>query len=52
MAQSTAEVEYVSACEACMEGQGLRNKFLLQVFANVNPIFRMGIDGKESYIQP
>ncbi|GMF18399.1 unnamed protein product [Phytophthora fragariaefolia] len=25
--QSTAEAEYVAACEACMEGQGLRNVF-------------------------
>ncbi|KAG3063695.1 hypothetical protein PI124_g22600 [Phytophthora idaei] len=31
VAQSTAEAEYVAACEACMEGPGLRN-VLIEVF--------------------
>ena len=38
--QSTAEAEYVSACEACMEGQGLRN-VLIQVF----PTMEINVSG-------
>ncbi|POM59370.1 Integrase catalytic core protein [Phytophthora palmivora] len=34
VAQSTAEAEYVAVCEACMEGQGLRN-MLIQVFSRL-----------------
>ena len=32
-----------------MEVQGLRN-YLLQVFSNVKPIFRMGIDNQAAYV--
>nr|CCA21002.1 copiatype polyprotein putative [Albugo laibachii Nc14] len=49
VAQSTAEAEYVAACEACMGGQGLRN-ILLQVFADVKYIFRIGIDNQAAYV--
>ena len=49
VAQSTAEAEYVAACEACMEVQGLRN-VLLQVFSNIKPILRMGIENRAAYV--
>ncbi|KAG6614430.1 Integrase catalytic core protein [Phytophthora cinnamomi] len=38
VAQSTAEAEYVAVCEACMEGQGLRN-MLIQVFPDLESSF-------------
>lgn len=49
VAQSTAEAEYVAACEACMEGQGLRN-ILTQVFPDLVTKVRMGIDNQAAYV--
>ncbi|GMF43837.1 unnamed protein product [Phytophthora fragariaefolia] len=49
VAPSTAEAEYVAACEACMEGQGLRN-VLTEVFPMVKTEFRLGIDNQAVFV--
>ena len=49
VAQSTAEAEYVAACEACMEGQGLRN-VLIQVFPEMETNISMGIDNQAAFV--
>ncbi|OWZ21390.1 Integrase, catalytic core protein [Phytophthora megakarya] len=48
VAQSTAEAEYVAACEACMEGQWLRN-MLIPVFPDLETKVRMGINNQAAY---
>ncbi|OWZ05055.1 hypothetical protein PHMEG_00022927 [Phytophthora megakarya] len=42
VAQSTAEAEYVAACEACMEGRELVNKIYVQ--------FNLGIDSQSASV--
>ncbi|OWZ09604.1 Copia type Polyprotein [Phytophthora megakarya] len=49
VAQSTAEAEYVAACEACMEGQGLRN-VLIEVFSQMATRFQLGIDNQAAFV--
>ncbi|GMF55152.1 unnamed protein product [Phytophthora fragariaefolia] len=49
VAQSTAEAEYVAACEACMEGQGLRN-VLIEVFSMMKTENRLGIDNQAAFV--
>ena len=49
MAKSTAEAEYVAACEACMEGQGLR-KLLIEVFSDMDTKYRLGIDNQAAFV--
>ncbi|RMX62449.1 hypothetical protein DD238_008264 [Peronospora effusa] len=49
VAQITVEAEYVAACEACMEGQGLRN-VLIQVFLEMETKIRMGIDNQAAFV--
>ena len=49
VAQSTAEVEYVAACDACMEDQGLRS-ILIQVLPEMQVTFRMCIDNQDAYV--
>lgn len=49
VAQSPAEAEYVAACEACMDGQGLRN-VLIEVFPQLETKFRMGIDNQAAFV--
>ncbi|POM75488.1 mitochondrial protein [Phytophthora palmivora] len=49
VAQSTAEAEYVAACEACMDGQGLRN-VLIEVFPELETKLRMGIDNQAAFV--
>ncbi|POM81641.1 Copiatype Polyprotein [Phytophthora palmivora] len=48
VAQSTTEAEYVEACEACMEGQGLRN-MLIQIFPDLKTDCRMGRDNQSAF---
>ncbi|CAI5723245.1 unnamed protein product [Peronospora destructor] len=47
--QSTAEAEYVAACEACMEGQGLRT-LLIEVFSYLAINYRLGIDNQAAFV--
>ncbi|GMF35188.1 unnamed protein product [Phytophthora fragariaefolia] len=49
VAQSTAEAEYVAACEACMKGQGLRN-VLIEVFSMMKTENRLGIDNQAAFV--
>ncbi|KAG3012430.1 hypothetical protein PC121_g15203 [Phytophthora cactorum] len=49
VAQSTAEAEYVAACEACMEGQGLRN-VLIEVFPEMKTQLRQCIDNQAAFV--
>lgn len=49
MAQSTAEAEYAAACEACIEGQGLRN-LLIEVFSHMATNYRLGIDNQAAFV--
>ncbi|KAE8981056.1 hypothetical protein PF011_g22184 [Phytophthora fragariae] len=49
VAQSTAEAEYVAACEACMEAQGLRN-VLIEVFPEMTTKLRQGIDNQAAFV--
>ena len=46
ISQSTAEAEYVAACEACMKGQGLRN-ISIEVFPELPVYFTLG---KDAYV--
>ena len=49
VAQSTAEAEYVAACEACMEGQGLRD-VLIEVLPELETKIRMSIDNQAAFV--
>ncbi|GMF45058.1 unnamed protein product [Phytophthora fragariaefolia] len=49
VAQSTAEAEYVADCEACMEGQGLRND-LIEVFSMMKTENRLGVDNQAAFV--
>uniref|UniRef100_A0AAV1THA1 Reverse transcriptase Ty1/copia-type domain-containing protein n=1 Tax=Peronospora matthiolae TaxID=2874970 RepID=A0AAV1THA1_9STRA len=49
VAQSTAEAEYVAACEACMEGRGLI-QVLIEIFPRLVSKFRLGIDNKAAFV--
>ncbi|KAE9336562.1 hypothetical protein PR003_g12450 [Phytophthora rubi] len=48
VAQSTAEAEYVAACEACMEGRGLANVLKEMLPANIPVHFKLGIDSQSA----
>ncbi|KAF1324633.1 Integrase catalytic core protein, partial [Globisporangium splendens] len=48
-AQSTAEAEYVAACEACMEGKALLN-LLREIKPNQQCELTIGVDNQSSYI--
>ncbi|OWZ22007.1 Copia type Polyprotein [Phytophthora megakarya] len=49
VAQSTSEAEHVAACEACMEGEGLRN-VLIEVFSQLAVRFQLGIDNQGVFV--
>ena len=49
VAQSTAEAEYVAACEASMEGTGLRN-ILTEIDPDAEMDFALGIDNQAAYV--
>ena len=45
IAQSTAEAEYVAACEAAMKGRGIANMLDESIpFMNVQAMLQMGVD--------
>ncbi|POM64023.1 Hypothetical protein PHPALM_20512 [Phytophthora palmivora] len=49
VAQSTAEAEFVAACEACMEGQSLRN-IVTEVFPELQVNFTLEIDNQAAFM--
>jgi hypothetical protein len=49
VAQSTAEAEYVAACEAAMEGSGLRN-ILQELVPECEVKLTMGIDNSAAFV--
>ena len=49
VAQSTAEAEYVAACEACMESQALKN-ILIEIAHDRDIEVQIGIDNQAAFV--